>query len=177
MQLKPAEGVSRSPEASAPVDVHAAAARATAGTGERLPYADEISAALGGMDLSSIRVHRDSAAQKGAAAIGASAFASGHAIVLGDKQDKHTVAHEVAHVLQQRAGVSLLGGVGTPGDSYEQNADAIADRVWLGVPPWTCCPRPAPARLAFSLVVSCSAWLRQPRPPAPANRWRNRLRA
>lgn len=132
VQLKPAEGVSRSNEASAPVDVHAAAARATAGTGERLPYADEISAALGGVDLSYIHVHRDSAAQKGAAAIGASAFASGNAIVLGDKQDKHTVAHEVAHVLQQRAGVSLLGGVGTPGDSYEQNADAIADRVVAG---------------------------------------------
>jgi len=39
------------------------------------------------------------------------------------------VAHELAHVVQQRAGVSLKGGVGESGDRYEQEADAAARAV------------------------------------------------
>jgi hypothetical protein len=44
----------------------------------------------------------------------------------------HTAAHEAAHVIQQRHGVQLLGGVGEVGDRYERNADAVADRVVAG---------------------------------------------
>ncbi|MCA9515409.1 MAG: hypothetical protein KC635_10730, partial [Myxococcales bacterium] len=40
--------------------------------------------------------------------------------------------HEAAHVVQQRAGVSLSGGVGAVGDRYEQHADAVADAVVAG---------------------------------------------
>ena len=35
-------------------------------------------------------------------------------------------------MIQQRAGVSLPGGVGSSGDSYERNADAVADTVVQG---------------------------------------------
>ncbi len=35
-------------------------------------------------------------------------------------------------MVQQRAGVHLLGGVGEVGDSYERNADAVAERVVRG---------------------------------------------
>jgi len=41
-------------------------------------------------------------------------------------------AHEAAHVVQQRGGVQLEGGIGQPGDSYEQHADAVADAVVAG---------------------------------------------
>jgi hypothetical protein len=34
--------------------------------------------------------------------------------------------------MQQRGGVQLLGGIGAAGDAYEQNADAVADRVVAG---------------------------------------------
>ncbi|MCX5954659.1 MAG: DUF4157 domain-containing protein [Cyanobacteria bacterium] len=39
----------------------------------------------------------------------------------------HTAAHEVAHVIQQRAGVALAGGVGQAGDAYRQHGKAVAD--------------------------------------------------
>jgi hypothetical protein len=44
----------------------------------------------------------------------------------------HTAAHEAAHIVQQRQGVHLKGGVGEVGDAYEQHADAVADRVVAG---------------------------------------------
>src|SRR5947207_2443000 len=43
-----------------------------------------------------------------------------------------TAAHEAAHVVQQRGGVSLKGGIGAEGDEYEQHADAVADQVVAG---------------------------------------------
>jgi LysM repeat protein len=44
----------------------------------------------------------------------------------------HTAAHEAAHVVQQRGGVQLLGGVGAAGDEHEQHANAVADAVVTG---------------------------------------------
>lgn len=52
--------------------------------------------------------------------------------MLGRGADLHTVAHEAAHVVQQRGGVQLKGGVGAAGDAYERHADAVADRVVAG---------------------------------------------
>jgi hypothetical protein len=46
--------------------------------------------------------------------------------------DLHTAAHEAAHVVQQRGGVQLKGGVGEAGDSHERHADAVADLVVQG---------------------------------------------
>lgn len=43
-----------------------------------------------------------------------------------------TAAREVAHVIQQQAGVQLSGGVGQVGDRYEQHADAVAEQVVQG---------------------------------------------
>nr|HPH67630.1 DUF4157 domain-containing protein [Kofleriaceae bacterium] len=97
-----------------------------------MPFAADIQRSFGEHDISHIEAYSDASAMAGTKAMGAGAFASGNKIVLGDKQDKHTVAHEVAHVMQQRAGVQLLGGVGAAGDDYERNADAIADRVVAG---------------------------------------------
>ena len=49
-----------------------------------------------------------------------------------EQPDLWTAAHETTHVVQQRSGVSLLGGVGVENDRYEQQADAVADRVVAG---------------------------------------------
>jgi hypothetical protein len=46
--------------------------------------------------------------------------------------DLFTSAHEAAHVVQQRAGVQLRGGIGEVGDPFEQHADAVAERVVRG---------------------------------------------
>ena len=64
--------------------------------------------------------------------MGASAFATGDRVAFADAPDLHTAAHEAAHVVQQRAGVQLKGGVGEVGDSYERHADAVADLVVQG---------------------------------------------
>ena len=64
--------------------------------------------------------------------MGADAYATGSHVVLGDRADLYTVAHEAAHVVQQRDGVQLKGGVGAAGDAYERHADAVAHRVVAG---------------------------------------------
>lgn len=64
--------------------------------------------------------------------MGARAYAMGNHVAFGIQPDLHTAAHEAAHVVQQRAGVSLSGGVGQAGDAYERHADAVDDRVVAG---------------------------------------------
>ncbi|HET9625296.1 MAG TPA: DUF4157 domain-containing protein [Kofleriaceae bacterium] len=118
-------------EASGP-DVHAIAAQGTAGAGSALPYADVIQRAFGRHDISGIQAHTGGTAAASARAIGAEAYATGNHVVLGGKRDLHTVAHEAAHVVQQRGGVQLKGGVGEAGDPYEQHADQVADAVVQG---------------------------------------------
>lgn len=64
--------------------------------------------------------------------IGANAYAMGGSSAFARHPDLHTVAHEAAHVIQQRRGVSLSEGVGRQGDPYEQHADRVADAVVVG---------------------------------------------
>ena len=66
--------------------------------------------------------------------MGARAYATGNDVAFQSSPDLHTAAHEAAHVVQQRSGVSLKGGVGQAGDRYEQHADAVADLVVQGKP-------------------------------------------
>jgi hypothetical protein len=115
-----------------PAQVHAAAARGTATSASRLPFADQIQRAFGHYDVSGIQAHVGPEAAASARAMGARAYATGDHVVLGDAADLHTAAHEAAHVVQQREGVHLSGGVGQVGDAYERHADAVADRVVQG---------------------------------------------
>ncbi|MCX5746380.1 MAG: DUF4157 domain-containing protein, partial [Proteobacteria bacterium] len=112
---------------------HAIATRATAaGGGGTLPFLAQIQRAFGRHDVSGIRAHTGAAAERSAQAMGARAFATGNSIVLADA-DLHTVAHEAAHVVQQRSGrVNVSGGVGAAGDAHEQHADRVADLVVRG---------------------------------------------
>jgi hypothetical protein len=114
-------------------DVHAAAARGIESPATTLPFADQIQASFGPHhDITSIQAHVSGAATAAAAAMGASAYATGNHTVFAGAPDLHTAAHEAAHVVQQRAGVQLSGGVGQAGDAYERHADAVADRVVQG---------------------------------------------
>ena len=120
--------------ASEPSDdaVHAAAAQGVTTPASSLPYGDHIQRAFGRHDVSSVKAHTGADAAGSAKAMGADAYAAGDHVVLGGKSDLHTVAHEAAHVVQQRGGVQLKGGVGQAGDSYERHADAVADKVVAG---------------------------------------------
>ncbi len=112
--------------------IHASAARGIATSRSALPYAGRIQRSFGRHDISSIQAHLGSAAAAAAIEIGADAYTTGHHVVLGKGTDLFTVAHEAAHVIQQRAGVRLDGGLGVTGDRHEQHADAVAARVSAG---------------------------------------------
>jgi AraC-like DNA-binding protein len=108
------------------------AQRGIATAPSRLPYGDVIQRVFGRHDISEIQAHVGSEAAGSARQMGARAYATGDHVVLDEATDLHTVAHEAAHVVQQRGGVQLKGGVGQEGDTYEQHADAVADRVVRG---------------------------------------------
>ncbi|MFJ8311090.1 MULTISPECIES: DUF4157 domain-containing protein [unclassified Streptomyces] len=95
-----------------------------------------------GADFSDVRIHNDSAAKASAAEVGARAYTSGNHVVIGDGGgDKHTLAHELTHVIQQRqgpvAGTDNGSGlkVSDPSDRYEREAEANATRVLSGPVP------------------------------------------
>ena len=112
---------------------HAVAAAGVGGTGGALPHGAAIQAAFGHHDLSAVRVHTDGDAAHATQSLGALAYATGNDIAFASSApDLHTAAHEAAHVIQQRGGVQLAGGLGREGDPYEQHADAVADAVVRG---------------------------------------------
>ncbi len=122
----------RSPSGDSDEEVRATAARGLAGGGGALPYRDVIQAAFGHHDISAVRAHVGGPAAEAAQAIGATGYASGDAVAFAAAPDLRLAAHEAAHVVQQRGGVRLSGGVGRAGDTYEQHADAVADLVVRG---------------------------------------------
>lgn len=96
-----------------------------------------------GADLAAVRVHEGPAAARLALGHSARAFAFGHHVVLGvgeSSRNLSLMAHEVAHVLQQRgaSGVQRCGadaccGCGTgPGASHEAEAARAAATVSSG---------------------------------------------
>ncbi|MEL6182961.1 MAG: DUF4157 domain-containing protein, partial [Myxococcota bacterium] len=92
----------------------------------------KIQNALGAHDVSSVQAYVGGPAQQATTSMGALAYASGNQVAFKGQPDLHTAAHEAAHVVQQRAGVSLKGGVGEVSDRYERHADAVADAVVAG---------------------------------------------
>ncbi|MFE3938122.1 DUF4157 domain-containing protein, partial [Streptomyces goshikiensis] len=93
-------------------------------------------------DFSDVRVHTGPAAQRSAAALGARAYTSGSQIVVGaGGADRHTLAHELTHVIQQRqgpvAGTDLGSGirVSDPSDHFERAAEENAHRALAGPVP------------------------------------------
>ena len=112
--------------------VHDSAQRGIATSSSSLPHGETIQRSFGRHSVAEVQAHTGAEAAASARAMGAQAYATGNHVVLGDRTDLHTVAHEAAHVVQQRGGVQLKGGVGAAGDAYERQADEVADRVVRG---------------------------------------------
>jgi Domain of unknown function (DUF4157) len=128
VQLKPA--TPGAAPGGAPGEV---AARGTSGTGDALPHRDKIQEAFGpAHNVSDIQARTGGAAADACDELGAEAYASGGQVGFRREPDLHTAAHEAAHVVQQRGGVQLKGGVGAAGDEHERHADAVADAVVAG---------------------------------------------
>ena len=101
-----------------------------------------------GHDFGDVRVHDDSRAHDSAVSVNANAYTVGSNIVFqrdrydpGSADGKLTLAHELTHVVQQRSGPvdgTAAGGgikVSDPGDRFEREASANAERVMSGPAP------------------------------------------
>lgn len=107
----------------------------SAGEPLREPVRAEMEARLEA-DFSDVRVHTGEQARRAAAELGARAWTSGSHVVIGEGgTDRHTLAHELAHVVQQRrgpvAGTDNGAGlsVSDPSDRFEREAEAAAARA------------------------------------------------
>jgi hypothetical protein len=103
-----------------------------ADAGAPLPFLDQIQRSFGGHDVRGATLHQGTAARDAARSLDARAYTVGSRVAFAGTPDLHTAAHEAAHVVQQRGGVSLKGGLGAAGDAHERHADAVADRVVAG---------------------------------------------
>ena len=95
-----------------------------------------------GADFGEVRIHDDPTAREKAGEISAEAFTHGNDIYIADGawspatvEGKGLLAHELAHVLQQRrAGGRRARAVNEPGDRFEAEADEAAARTGTGRP-------------------------------------------
>jgi Domain of unknown function (DUF4157) len=112
-----------------------------------------------GADFSSVRVHTDGAAVASAQAVQAKAYTVGDEIVFNrgayepdSDAGRHTLAHELTHVVQQRSGPvegTPTGdgvAISDPGDRFEQAAEASATALMSGSAPTTASGAPAVQR-------------------------------
>lgn len=122
---------------TAGAEPHDAAVQAVADDGVasasgELPFREQIQASFGPHDMSGIRAQVGGPAARSAQALGARAYATGDRLAFAHAPDLHTAAHEAAHVVQQRSGVSFKGLDGGAGDPHERQADQAADAVVAG---------------------------------------------
>jgi hypothetical protein len=95
-----------------------------------------------GADFSSVRIHTDAAAATSARSLQARAYTSGEHVVFdqgayrpASPEGLHTIAHELTHVVQQRAGAvdgTPIGGglqLSSPDDPFERAAEETAGAV------------------------------------------------
>src|SRR5215469_15540357 len=100
-----------------------------------------------GADFSGVRVHTDGRADESARSINAQAYTVGNDVVFrsgayepDSPGGRHVLAHELAHVMQQKSGpvsgTPAPGGISVshPSDSFEQAAERTAANVMGGGP-------------------------------------------
>ena len=95
-----------------------------------LPHLDRIQSAFGKQhDLSSVTAHVGGPAARANEQLDARAYALGDRVAFASSPDLRLAAHEAAHVVQQRQGVTAAHGRDS---SYERRADEVADAVGAG---------------------------------------------
>jgi hypothetical protein len=89
-----------------------------------------------GYDFSDVRIHTDAKAAASAKAVNAKAYTVGRNIVFGrggygaGAISRHLLAHELAHVVQQRGSrTAQAQAIGPENDSYEREAENAAKNV------------------------------------------------
>jgi hypothetical protein len=94
------------------------------GPSQSLPHRALIESSFG-RDLSDVKAHVGSSAGHAATQVGANAFTIGNQVAFREEPSLRLAAHEAAHVVQQRSGLSS-------GSALERDANAIASRVVAG---------------------------------------------
>ena len=113
-------------------DVIGTAKTAFSGGGSAMPHQQKVESSFG-MDMGSVQAYTGPAAKQANESLGSQAFTMGNKIAFKEANPSvGLVAHEATHVVQQSQGVSLSGGVGQVGDSYEKHADAVAAKTSAG---------------------------------------------
>ena len=97
--------------------------------GTKLPHLDKIQSSFGRFGITDVQAHSAPGANE---RLGSKAYTLGNHVAFAQNPSLYTAAHEAAHVVQQRAGVQLWGGVGRAGDPYERHADQVAHEVVAG---------------------------------------------
>jgi len=134
------------------------------GQGGGAPLGDDLRSEMEGRlgdDFSDVRVHRDATASESTKAVEANAYTVGNDVVFRSDQwapetdqGKHTLAHELTHVMQQRAGPVAGTETGDgirlsdPVDPFERAADRSADAAMSAQEPTAAAMQavsPAPA--------------------------------
>jgi hypothetical protein len=97
-----------------------------------------------GHDFSHVRVHTGGRAAQSARMVNALAYTVGRDVVFGEGQyapntgaGQRLIAHELTHTIQQGGNAALMTSaldVGEPNDSYEQEADRVADQALAMAP-------------------------------------------
>ncbi|HEX2568686.1 MAG TPA: DUF4157 domain-containing protein, partial [Polyangia bacterium] len=110
-------------------EITAQAEQGIAGASSEVPYREKMEVAFG-VSFADVRAHTDDSAAAANRGIGATAYTVGERIAFAHSNPPESlVAHELAHVVQQRAGIGPTGGVGRTGDAFEREADRAAAEV------------------------------------------------
>lgn len=99
-----------------------------------LPFQAQIQRSFGHHDVSAVKAFVGDDARAAGLDVGKDAYTQGNLIVFPDEPDLRTAAHEAAHYVQQAQGLAPAGGAGKPGDSFEKQAQAVAEKVVAGQP-------------------------------------------
>lgn len=126
-QVQHGDGSARNPD-----NIHQHARNGLREANQPLPHGDRIQASFGRHDISHVRTNVGGGAASANRSMGSLAFTSGSRIGFRESPSLHLAAHEAAHVVQQKEGLSLPGNVGRPGDQWERHADKVADAVASG---------------------------------------------
>ncbi|MFN3200144.1 MAG: SH3 domain-containing protein [Bradymonadia bacterium] len=105
---------------------------ATRGNGRSLPFVDLIQEAFGKFDVREIESFVGPAATMACQRLQANAFASAGMAVFNGTPDLRTAVHEALHALFQRSGVGPESGRGQRADTFEAQAERVAQAVVEG---------------------------------------------
>ena len=113
--------------------IHSEAQRGVDSASSGIPHQSTVQELVGpSVDLGGIKSVAGGVGKEVCENTGSNAMATQGTVIFKDSNPSPgTVAHEVKHIKDQQAGTvtGLENGIGKEGDSYEQKADAISDRV------------------------------------------------